>query len=392
MNIKLLSQGFTTEIINSVGSHIIDYLKSNDYKRFTAFSAFASESGIIGLAKTIKEAKKKYESLNIIVGIDQKGTSKEALEALMMLKINSYIFYQPAYTIFHPKIYLFEGNNFSQLIIGSSNLTSQGLFTNIETSLLVSIDNTVAEEKKIIEQLKEYFKSIFDFTDPNLKPISAELIRELVNRKKVPTEVERKEAQDKIKDTEKSDTSTLILSIFPPRAIAKIPREFRSNRKLPPSSKVTKPSNKLRPTIGNLVWVRRKLPASSVQNAGTGTNPTGGLRLVQNEFKVNGVRIDQTSYFRNILFGNYLWQKTSSTPFVESAIIPFEVTIRGKLLGKIDLTVRHKPSGEAGQHNYTTSISWGILGETIKKASLTGSRLELYSPKGRSKTFQIIII
>ena len=33
-------------------------------------------------------------------------------------------------SIFHPKIYLFEGTDKSELIIGSSNLTSQGLFTN----------------------------------------------------------------------------------------------------------------------------------------------------------------------------------------------------------------------------------------------------------------------
>ena len=89
MNIKLLGQGFSPDIKNSVGIHIIEYLKSSDYKSFTALSAFASQPGIIGLTDAINDAKARYESLNIIVGIDQKGTSKEALEALMRLKINT---------------------------------------------------------------------------------------------------------------------------------------------------------------------------------------------------------------------------------------------------------------------------------------------------------------
>lgn len=392
MNIKFLSQGFNSDIDNSVGNYIIKFLKSNDYQTFIAFSAFASEAGILGLSKTIIDAKNRYKSLNIIVGIDQKGTSKEALEAIMQLEINSLIFYQPAITIFHPKIYLFEGEKICQLIIGSSNLTSQGLFTNIEASLLVSIDNDNYEDKQIIEQLKSYFKSIFDFTDPNLRPISAEIIQELFNRNKIPDELERIDLQDKSQEKTPSETQTLLSAIFPPRIIPKLPPEFRGKRKSLRRIEPKKTDLKDKSEKGKLVWVRRRLPASSVQIAGTGTNPTGGLRLVQDEFKVDGTRIDQTIYFRKTLFGNYLWQKTSSSPYVESATIPFEVTIKGKRLGIFKLTIRHKPSGEAGQHNYTTSISWGILGEKIKAASLEGSRLELYSPKGKSRSFHIVII
>ena len=107
----------------------------------------------------------------------------EALEELLSLDINAYVFYQPSITIFHPKIYLFEGADKSELIIGSSNLTSQGLFTNVETSLLVSIDNSVETDRKIVKQLKNYFKGIFDFTDPNLKKLSKKIIAGLVKAK-----------------------------------------------------------------------------------------------------------------------------------------------------------------------------------------------------------------
>ena len=191
MEITLLGQGYEAESKKSVGKKLIEFLEQKDFHTFTGISAFASQAGITGLAKHIATAKKHFGNLNIIVGVDQKGTSKEALEALLNLKINAFVFYQPSFTIFHPKIYLFEGKEKSELIIGSSNLTAQGVFTNIEASLLVSIDNSVEADRKIVEQFKDYFKGVFDFTDPNLKKLSKKIIADLVRAKVVPSEAKQ---------------------------------------------------------------------------------------------------------------------------------------------------------------------------------------------------------
>ncbi len=391
MNITLLGQGFEATSQNSVGNKLIKFFADKDFHTFTGISAFASQAGVNGLSKYISEAKKHLNIINIVTGIDQKGTSKEALEALLNLKINAFIFYQPSFTIFHPKIYLFEGGDKSELIIGSSNLTSQGLFTNIEASLLVSIDNSIEADRKIVGQLKDYFKGIFDFTDPNLKKLSKTIISELVKAKVVPTEEERKAAQDKAEKEERIETENIISKIFPKRAIAKIPSEFRGTKK--PITKSDASTITVAGTAsakGKLIWTRKKLPSSSVQGGSSGTNPTGGLRLVQDDFISGGSKIDQTSYFKN-LFGKYTWKQVRTTPYVEAAKVPFEVTVKGVFHGQFDLEVRHKPSGEAGQHNYTTSISWGAVGNIISKANLTGSRLDLYAPKGKGKPFQIVI-
>lgn len=285
---------------------------------------------------------------------------------------------------------MFEGEEKSELIIGSSNLTAQGLFTNVETSLLISIDNSVEADRKIVEQLKDYFKGIFDLTDPNLKPITTKLIDDLVKAKIVPTEAERKAAYDKEDKTERRATANIISKIFPKREIPKIPNEFRGTTRTAKRAKPQTTTTLKGSAKGNIVWTRKKLPASSVQLS-PGGNPTGGLRLVQDAFIVAGQKIDQTSYFRNNLFGKFKWRPIRNIPFVEAATVPFEITILGKFFGKYDLEVRHKPSGEAGQHNYTTSISWGELGETIRKAHLTGKWLNLYAPSGRNKSFHIVI-
>jgi len=391
MQIKLLGQGFNPSSSQSVGHELIKFLADKDFHTFTGISAFASQAGVNGLSKHIAAAKKHLNIITIVTGVDQKGTSKEALEALLNLKINAFVFYQPSFTIFHPKIYLFEGKEKSELIIGSSNLTSQGLFTNVEASLLVSIDNSIEADRKIVDQLKDYFKGIFDFTDPNLKKLSNTIISDLVKAKVVPTEAERKAAQDKAEKTERTETENIISKIFPKRTIAKIPSEFRGTAK-----PKTKTETAVAVSVGDatdkgkLVWTRKKLPASSVQQTPVGKD-TGGLRLVQDDFAIKGKKITHTKYFRNDLFSKYKWKEIRKSPFVEAAIIPFEVTIFGDFKGKYDLEVRHKPSGEAGQGNYTTSISWSSLGDIIKEANLTGSRLDLYEPKRKGKPFHLVI-
>ncbi|MCK9219175.1 MAG: phospholipase D family protein [Bacteroidales bacterium] len=393
MQIQLLGQGFESTSEFSVGNQLIKFFADEEYHTFTGISAFASQAGVIGLGNYIIEAKKHLKIITIVTGVDQKGTSKEALEALLDLKIHTYIFFAPSpFPIFHPKIYLFEGNDKSELIIGSSNLTKPGLFSNVETSLLVRIDNSVEDDKKIVEQLKMYYSGIFDQSDPNLKKITKKLIADLVRAKVVPTEAERRAQQEKEEKSDRSATNSIISKIFPKRAIAKIPFEFRGKGRKKKVVKTTLSSPKAGASLhGKIVWVRKKLPSSSVQRSGIGTNPTGGLRLVQDDYQVNGQKIQHTSYFRNNLFGNYNWQPVKNTPFVEAVLIPFEVTIFSDYKGKFDLEVRHKPSGEAGQGNYTTSISWGEISETIREANLTGSRLELYAPKKKGMPFHIVI-
>jgi len=85
----------------------LKFLSQKVFHTFNGVSAFVSEAGIVGLSDHITYAKKNFKKLNLIVGIDQEGTSKEALLEINRLKINSYIFYQRELPIFHPKIYLF---------------------------------------------------------------------------------------------------------------------------------------------------------------------------------------------------------------------------------------------------------------------------------------------
>lgn len=385
MNINILGQGFEEKSINSVGNHLVKFFADKDFHTFTGISAFASQAGIRGLSMHINAAKKHLNMITIVTGVDQKGTSKEALEELLALDISAFVFYQPSITIFHPKIYLFEGNDKCELIIGSSNLTSQGLFTNVEASLHVSIDNNSVTDRKIVEQLKEYFKGIFDHSDPNLKKLNSKLIADLVKAKIVPTEEERKAAQDKAEKAERKETESIISKIFPKRAIAKIPTEFRGTRK--PTNKTTTATDTVvsvnTPGKGELLWESGKLTERPLNiPKGSNTNPTGSMYFTKGKMK----NIDQRHYFRDTVFPSLKWKKDKNpdTSHLERAEATFNIVIDGKSSGTFKLTLTHNTlttTRSYEQKNSMTQVSWGEAKKVIAKDELIGKTAKLFKTK-----------
>ena len=393
MNITLLGQGYEPISNNSVGKYLIKFLADKDFRSFAGISAFASQAGVNGLSKHIAAAKKHLNIITIVTGVDQKGTSQEALEALLNLKINAFVFYQPSYAIFHPKIYLFEGIDKSELIIGSSNLTSQGLFTSVEASLLISIDNSIEADRKVVEQLKDYFKGVFDFTDPNLKKLSKKIIADLVKAKIVPTEAERKAAQDKEEKVVRIETENIISKIFPKRALAKIPTEFRGS----PKPKATDESEAVEPIVvkskpSKLLWTSGPLSQRDLNvPKGSNTNPTGSMLFRKG--KTEG--IDPRHYFRDEVFSSLTWTKDTNedTAHLERATALFKIIIDGKNYGGFDLIITHNPRTNTRsyeQKNSMTSISWGAAKKIIAKEELIGKSANLYKNNKKGE-FTLVI-
>lgn len=388
MNITLLGQGFEAESEFSVGKQLIKFFADKDFHTFTGISAFASQAGVKGLSKHIAVAKKHFNIITIVTGIDKRGTSQEALLALLDLNINAFVFFVPppkhGKPIFHPKIYLFEGKDKSELIIGSSNLTSNGLFANVEASLLISIDNNVEADRKIVEQLKDYFKGIFDFTDPNLKKLSNEIIADLVDANIVPTEAERKAAQDKVEKAEVPETEKIISKIFPKRAIAKIPNEFRGTKK--PTTKTKAATAPVAGSVsgkGELVWESGKLTERDLNiPKGANTNNTGDMLIKKGLLK----DIDQRHYFRDIVFSSLKWKqdKNPGKSHFERATAKFQIIVLGKNYGSFELKLSHNSNNKLvsyEQHQPMTKIHWGYAKKIIAKDNLIGKSASLFKTK-----------
>jgi HKD family nuclease len=409
MLITPLSQGITTDISNSTGEALIRLLNDSDYHTFTGMSAFATVSGVNGLAPHIEAAKQRGMAINFVVGVDQKATSKEALEAIVGLGINSFVYHQLGGSIFHPKIYLFEGEHKSQLIVGSSNLTKWGLYENIEASLLLEFSNDDSADLKVLNDMKASFSSLYDFSDPNLSTITPELIERLVVEKVVPTAAQLKQNRANLDELDKETqepTERLLLEWFPKRKRPRAPAAFTGKKAVKRSAGSEKEEEEIeqeeyQDEIDDdtvevdqyaLVWEMRNTPGSSVQTTNRPTTKaTGMLRLVQAEYRVGGIPIKQATYFREVVFGNLPWLPI--TDKTDIAIAKFDIVIRGQNHGQHSLKIRYKPDGAANQDNYTTGISWGTdLGRVIKDAQLVGRTVRLYSLIGSNDTFRLEFI
>lgn len=188
MDTKIIGQGYNLEADTSVAKELIEQFKSKRYDTFTCLVAFASYGGISALTPYILAEKERGVKVKVILGIDQKGTSKEALEEILSWGVESKIYHTQSVNIFHPKVYLFENTDIFTLIVGSNNLTTMGLVKNIECSLLIK---DAKGEHSVHNDFYIYWKSILDGVDVNLMPITQGLIDKLYAERLIPTESER---------------------------------------------------------------------------------------------------------------------------------------------------------------------------------------------------------
>lgn len=377
MVIKVLGQGFESASENSVGNYLMKFFADKSFHSFYGVTAFTSLAGIRGLESHVKNATH-LNNISIVTGVDQKGTSKEALQSLLQLGIKSFVFFVPPPSpIFHPKIYLFEGQDSSELIIGSSNLTASGLFTNVEASILISANNKIEGDRSVVKGLKEYFEGLFNFNDPNLKTLTNELIEELEKANIIPTEAERREMQGKEKNQDRKEIQNIISPFFPKRALAKIPGHFRAKAKTE-KKQVQKNISKIE--ASKLLWESGELTERDLNiPKGATTNPTGSMLFKKGKVK----DIDQRHYFRDTVFSSLNWvfdTKVGST-HLEKAAALFRIVVLGKDYGTFALTVTHNPRTNTAsyeQKNSMTSLSWGEAKNVIARRELIGKSAKLY--------------
>lgn len=178
MRATFLGHGLNSENPYNVGKQLAKSFDSKHFDNYMGFVAFAATSGIYTILKKVNNAKERYKNLRFYIGVDNKGTSKEALELLVKENIETYIYYRDSnYITFHPKLFVFEGPKYSRIIIGSSNLTNSGLKTNVEASIQIDYNTSTDKQgAKLLTEIKEYYSEFINLTDKNLKKLDSKLI------------------------------------------------------------------------------------------------------------------------------------------------------------------------------------------------------------------------
>ncbi len=204
MRAKFLGHGLDTENKFNVGKQLAASFASPKYDIFNGFVAFAAISGVKLLAPYIKKAQENYTQIRFFIGVDNRGTSKEALEQLIKENIETYVYHdRREYVTYHPKLFIFEGERHTRIIMGSSNLTSSGIKNNIEASIQLDFfTNTDKQGINVLGEIKEYFGDLLNLSATKLKLLDNDLLKELENQNLLFNQIKRGGKKNEPKSTD----------------------------------------------------------------------------------------------------------------------------------------------------------------------------------------------
>jgi HKD family nuclease len=368
------------------------------FSRIIFVSAFTALRTILRYRESMIEASETGTNIKLILGIDLGGTSREVLQELLFWNCEINIYHNPiSRATFHPKIYLFESENDSNLFLGSNNLTDGGLYTNYEatTQYLFSFPDDISEYQRILQSLQKFLNP----TGPCVLPLNAQLIETLSALGILLTEADARRSRRIRNATPTAENTFHTSNPFIPEQIPRpplLPENLRPRNQQPlvePQEDIELHDRLGEIPDGVLVW-RKILTASDALQVQQGTHHVGGVRLTQAHFENPlGQVIHQTTYFRQ-LFDDYDWEPEPGSRHrdQEHTFIRMRIIILGEDLGTRNIEISHKPSGEAGQDNYTTILRWGrSLISIIEHANLTGRVFSIFETTDDDVHFLITI-
>jgi hypothetical protein len=401
MPASLFSQPFDSQGQPSrFGDLLNQQLTSGLYTQGVICSAYASTTGTGVTAPALQSFTAGGRKMEVLVGLGNGVTSAQAVSHLLVSGASVHGFATGSFFIFHPKVYLLEGPARAWLAIGSCNLTGEGLYRNFEVMTVSDLNLGVAADASILRATRAWLASLNNHMG-NLIALVSPSLPALVSSGLLIDEAATRTAQQAailraVAGRSRSGVPPIRVAAPPPPGPG-FGRPRRVSMARPPRAA---PGRALAPaqSHGPLVWEKRNIKSSDALR-GTGsssTNPVGGLRLTQADFKVGGAVIDQTTYFRQ-LFNAYPWQppaRPRTAAPQEEADIPFDVRILGTPLGTQSLRVTHKPSGAAGQGNYTTMLHWGPIAQGLRTTfDIRGRTIRLYAPPpGASAPFTLEVV
>jgi HKD family nuclease len=216
-------------------------------ERFRFAVAYMRLSGLDRLGAVIGGLLNRGGSVSGAVGIDEEITSIEALKLLSEISSDSTIFYTVSGFIYHPKLYLMSGEKQAVAVVGSANLTGDGLFRNVELATAVYLDFEIATDFVAYKQYDAFINEFLDITHPNVQSINEDTIRMLVNNGVIKSETQTKEPGVSIRPKRKSGRLVDVAMLFPPMSVPVAPPRRKLIRpKVGPQSSVVAPP----PTVG----------------------------------------------------------------------------------------------------------------------------------------------
>lgn len=201
---------------------LLDELKSDlgspDFQDFRIIVAYAKAGPLYRLKSSLATWKGAGKSIKAIFGIDQQGTSKEALDFALSLFDEVYITQERGIT-FHPKIYIFSGAHKVRAFLGSNNLTVGGTETNFEAAVLV--DGTLPADLAIKTEIDDTWDQLLPAHCVATRVLDQVLLNQLVASGDVLDEASLRKNRQKATKASKSSKPKSGLKLKPPSPLPK---------------------------------------------------------------------------------------------------------------------------------------------------------------------------
>ncbi|MCA1052783.1 phospholipase D family protein [Priestia sp. 179-F W1.4 NHS] len=220
--------------------HYLEKFLNEDYNNFYFMVAYAKNSGVLRLLSHMEGFKANGGKIKGIIGIDQFNTSIEAIENLLDISDELYIYYNESPTVtYHSKVYLFDKENSrAQLFVGSSNFTAGGLYTNYETNVYSEFDLKNPQQKVTVSQVLDMFSLYSDIQNNCCKKVDKELISNLISKNYIKSENDlkiKKTDKEHTGETGKNRKETKLFGIerfYPPTVEKKVHQKNTKNKKV----------------------------------------------------------------------------------------------------------------------------------------------------------------
>jgi len=200
------------------------------YNSLTIVVAFVKQAGVTALRNEIQRFLAHGNGVEAFVGIDALGTSREALQLLLDMGATVHVFHNPGST-FHPKLYLLESGKHAFAIVGSSNLTTGGLYTNYELGVQLSLNLADQADLAVYARLQAVIDTLR--AAPNTKDVTPELLQELTARGMLGSETA--EETDAEADVERRRRRRANAAVFPRTPVPPPPRTAAPAAAAPPA-------------------------------------------------------------------------------------------------------------------------------------------------------------
>lgn len=360
-----------------------------DVKTVLVSVAFVREAGVEAVEAALKGVP---GDAKFFVGIRNNITTLQGLKRLLAIKAELYVVDTGSgETIFHPKLYLARSDTIAEMIVGSANLTFQGLHNNIEASTRVVLDLTAAEDLKFVEQtiaafdnmLAKHPEHVFQLkTVQQIEQLFDEgrIVDEMIVPAPTPVSGVRKGKRDSLGRMK-------LHRVFRPRIKAAIKR---TAVKAPPEV-FGQPIPAVRTTEYYLVWESNELKRRDLDIP---TNPkthrTGSMLLKKGAMK----DINPRHFFRDDVFDALKWTPDKKKPHIERASAKFELVIKNLNYGRFALKLSHNTRTDIADYetkNLVTQVHWGDARPHVANEDLLGRAMYLYRKDTDPPEFQIEI-